>query len=158
MMCNHRIMARNPETPNLSDISRLEQRLIALSDSFRSHREFIEDKFNISALEMQLIQYIMHNGAQKMKDISRYFHIKLSTFTSIIDKAERNRVLKRVNSKEDRRVVFLDVTTKGRNLYREYVEALDSLVEKTGINVDEEQFEKLENGLEMFEKLSKGTE
>jgi DNA-binding MarR family transcriptional regulator len=151
-------MAKNPETPNLTEISKLEQSLIALSDSFRSHREYIENKFNISALEMQLIQHIMHNGAQKMKDISKYFHIKLSTFTSIIDKAEQSRVLKRVNSKEDRRVVFLDVTAKGRNLYNDYVSALDTLVEKIGIDVDEEQFENLESGLEMFDKLSKGTE
>lgn len=151
-------MARNPETPNLTDVSKLEQSLIALSDSFRSHKEFIEDKFKVSALEMQLIQHIMHNGAQKMKDVSKYFHIKLSTFTSIIDKAERSRVLKRVNSKEDRRVVFLDITAKGRNLYNEYVNTLDTLVEKIGMDVNEEQFENLESGLEMFEKLSKGTE
>jgi DNA-binding MarR family transcriptional regulator len=147
-------MAKKTETPNLTDISRLEQTLIAMSDSFRSHREFIENQFNISALEMQLIQHIMHNGAQKMKDISKYFHIKLSTFTSIIDKAERRRVLKRINSKEDRRVVYLDVTTKGKNLYGEYVKAMDDMAGKLGMDVNEEQFENLENGLEMFENFS----
>ncbi len=147
-------MAKNSETSQINDISRLEQSLIALSDSFRSHREYIEENFKISALEMQLIQHIMHNGAQKMKDVSKYFYIKLSTFTSIVDKAEKSRVLKRVNSKTDRRVVFLDVTSKGRSLYEEYVAALDNLVEKKGLDVDADQVEQLESGLEMFDQIS----
>jgi DNA-binding MarR family transcriptional regulator len=47
-----------------------------------------------------------------MKAISEAFHIKLSTLTSIIDKAEGNRIVRRVNSKKDRRVVFLETTKK----------------------------------------------
>jgi hypothetical protein len=48
-----------------SDITRLENILIELNYAFRKHRDLIKDKYKISALEMELIKYVILNGPQK---------------------------------------------------------------------------------------------
>ena len=107
-----------------------------------------------SALEMELIKYVILNGSQKMKAISEAFHIKLSTLTSIIDKAEKQRILKRVNSKEDRRVVFLDTTKKGQNIFEEYSKFLRETAVTMQEYFDEDSFNYFVEGLESFTRYS----
>lgn len=104
----------------VSAVDRLERGLFELAEVYRKHKIYIKTKYNISALEMEILQLIHLEGKKKMKEIGEQFHIKLSTLTSIIDKIESQRLVKRVNSREDRRVVFLDITKKGEKLYQEY--------------------------------------
>jgi len=98
-------------TPDVKDSKRLEQSIITLNNVLRKEQRYIMDKYKISSQEMEILQYVIENGPQKMKVISEHFNIKLSSLTSVIDKAEKRRVVKRVNSKEDRRVVYLDEET-----------------------------------------------
>lgn len=108
-------------TPSDGDqLKRLEVSLIELRDVFRRHQRYIKDNFKVSELEMEILQYVAMNGRRKMKEIGDAFNIKLSTLTSIIDKIERQKFVKRVNSKTDRRAVYLDLTPKGKKLYDKY--------------------------------------
>lgn len=108
----------SPQT--LPVATRLEKSLYVLNDVYRKHQEYIKTKYKITALEMEIIQLVILEGKQKMKDIGKHFNIKLSTLTSIIDKIEKQKLVKRENSKEDRRVVFLESTSKGKKLYSDY--------------------------------------
>jgi len=138
-------------TPN-DDIKRLEDSFIALTDAFRQHQQFIKGEYNISPLEMELIRFVTKNSKQKMKDIAKYFNIKLSTLTSVIDKAEKQRIIKRVNSKEDRRVVYIETTRKGKNIYNKYLEYLRGVAQKMKENLEEDNFSVFVGGFErLFE-------
>ena len=137
-----------------TDMKKLEFSLLNLSEIFRKRQDFIKKKYKISALEMDMIQYVIDHGPQKMKDVSKHFHIKLSTLTSIIDKAEQNRVLKRVNSKDDRRVVYLDVTARGRKVYEEYTVYLGEISNYIKSNLDEKVFHNFVESMETYTKLS----
>ncbi|MEM6763489.1 MAG: MarR family transcriptional regulator [Bacteroidota bacterium] len=128
--------------------------MITINEIFRNQHEYIKSRHKISALEMDLIQFVVRNGPQKMKAIAENFAIKLSTLTSIIDKAERHRILKRVNSKEDRRVVYLDVTKKGERINQEFNEYLHEVAEKIQGSLDEEFFSRFVEGMETFNQIS----
>jgi DNA-binding MarR family transcriptional regulator len=105
-----------------SNVDRNAKNLLVLQDIFRRHQHEAEILFGVSYLEIELIQFVLKSGNQKMKDIADNFYIKLSTLTTIIDKAETHKLLKRIPSKEDRRVVYLEVTKKGEDIYNKYVE------------------------------------
>ncbi|MEM7658279.1 MAG: MarR family winged helix-turn-helix transcriptional regulator, partial [Bacteroidota bacterium] len=107
-------MEKQPMVANHSseEISQLEKSLILLNQIMRKHRQHVQDQFNISALEMELTHFVSTKGPQKMKEVSAHFDIKLSTLTSVIDKAERKKILKRTNSLTDRRVFYLDTSPK----------------------------------------------
>lgn len=134
-------------------VERLESSLRALSDVYRKHQDYIKTKYRISALEMEIIQLVVLEGRKKMKEIGQHFNVKLSTLTSIIDKIERQRLVKRVNSQKDRRVVFLEVTKKGQRLYENYGRYLNVIAQMMRRSMDDEQFLALVHGLETMTRL-----
>ncbi len=135
-------------SPETLSVERLEKSLRTLSDVYRKHQEYIKAKYKISALEMEIIQLVVLDGRKKMKEIGQYFNVKLSTLTSIIDKIERQKLVKRVNSSTDRRVVYLEVTKKGQRLYENYGLYLSSIAQRMRNSIDEGEFNALVNGLE----------
>lgn len=127
-------------------LAKLENSLINLRDVFRKHQRYIKENFKVSEVEIEIIQFVALNGRKKMKEIGEAFNIKLSTLTSIVDKIERQKFVKRINSKIDRRAVYLDLTPKGRKLYDKYshyIHVMALLMKRTiedehfGIFVDE---------------------
>ena len=127
---------------NASDdqMLKLEKSLIALRDVFRRHQRYIKDHFKISELEMEILQYVALNGRRKMKDIGEAFNIKLSTLTSIVDKIERQKFVKRINSKEDRRAVYLDLTAKGKKMYEKYSHYIHVMALLMKRNIQDDHF------------------
>lgn len=118
----------------MNNIERLEVCLINLRDVFRRHQQVIKTKYNVSTVEMDIIQLIAMEGQKKMKDIGETFGIKFSTLTSIVDKIEGQKLVKRVNSKTDRRSVYLTITPKGQSLYenyKNYIHVIAMLMQRT---------------------------
>ncbi len=98
----------------------LRLQMMSLRDSFRHHQNQIRNQYDISEIEMEIILYVDKHGPQKMKHIGETFTIKFSTLTSLVDKIEDMSLIKRVNSKEDRRSVLITLTKKGKKLVDEY--------------------------------------
>ncbi len=140
-------------TPSTLSVESLEASLRALSDVYRKHQEYIKAKYKISALEMEIIQLVVLEGPKKMKEIGQHFNVKLSTLTSIIDKIERQRLVKRVNSSSDRRVVFLEVTKKGHKLYENYSNYLNVIAQTMRNAMDDQQFGALVHGLQTMTEI-----
>jgi MarR family 2-MHQ and catechol resistance regulon transcriptional repressor len=113
-----------------SSTNTLEQQLLQMRDSFRQHQNEIRRKYKISANEMEIILYINDFGPQRMKTVGERFKIKFSTLTSLVDKIERLNLVKRVNSKEDRRSILVTLTKKGRKMLDEYNAQVKDLAEK----------------------------
>ncbi len=112
-------MSKMEQTP-LPESLTLEQELLTMRDAFRQHQNDIRNKYRISANEMEIILHIHDFGPQRMKAIGEKFKIKFSSFTSLVDKIERLGLVKRVNSKEDRRSILVNVTKKGIRMLEEY--------------------------------------
>lgn len=139
---------------DLDDVQRLELSLIRLNQFVRQHQFQIKGRYKISALEMEILQFVIQQGPQKMKSIAEHFHIKLSTLTSIIDKSEQSKILKRVNSKEDRRVVYLDASKKGRAIFDNYRTFIKELVLKMQESLHPQKFELFVESIETFTDVS----
>ncbi|MEZ4824690.1 MAG: MarR family transcriptional regulator [Bacteroidia bacterium] len=122
-------------------LEKLEKSLSDMSDVYRKHRQYIKTKHQISSLEMEIIQLVIRDGMKKMKEIGQHFNIKLSTLTSIIDKIEEQNLVRRTNSRDDRRVVYLEATRKGQKVfdeYNQYIQAM-SLFMSNSLNPDQIQ-------------------
>lgn len=129
-------------------LEELEKSLLSLSDIHRNHQNYIRTKYKLNGLEMEILQFIALEGPQRMKDIGEHFHVKLSTLTSIIDKVENQRMVKRVNSREDRRVVYLELTRKGQQVYQQYSRLLQLIGRRVRQQMSDPQFESLLFGLD----------
>jgi len=135
--------------PNgVSSIAILEKQLYSIRDSFRQHQNDIRKKYKISSNEMEIILHIAEQGPQRMKAVGEKFKIKFSTLTSLVDKIERLNLVKRVNSKEDRRSILITLTSKGRKLLEEYNSQVSTLAEKIQNTTQEDSMQLLVHSLE----------
>ena len=113
-----------------SEANTLEQQLLQMRDLFRHHQNDIRKRYKISANEMEIILFIDEFGPQRMKAIGERFKIKFSTLTSLVDKIERLNLVKRVNSKEDRRSILVTVTKRGKKMLEEYNQQVYDIAER----------------------------
>ncbi|MEO0472011.1 MAG: MarR family transcriptional regulator [Bacteroidota bacterium] len=125
-------MAKTVRTDHkdVAEATSLERQLLQIRDAFRQHQNEIRKRYKISANEMEIILYINDFGPQRMKTVGERFRIKFSTLTSLVDKIERLNLVKRVNSKEDRRSILVTLTKKGKKMLEEYNAQIRVLAEK----------------------------
>lgn len=135
------------------DVKQLQDHLYELTEVYRKHQQYIKTRYKISSLDMEIIQFIVLQGPKKMKEIGDHFQIKLSTLTSIIDKIENKKLVKRVNSKDDRRVVYLETSRKGKNLYDQYHMYLGMMAKEMRESMNEGEFLGFLSGLKKMAEV-----
>jgi DNA-binding MarR family transcriptional regulator len=135
------------EDPNAS---RLESVLAELVKTLNHRRQAVLNRFQVNELEVEIIRFLDGEEERKMKEIGSFFNIKLSTLTSTIDKLERNKLVRRKNSKEDRRVIYIRPTPKGQNLLDELRANIRSVSEVAVKQAKAPEFDGLIKGLEQM--------
>jgi MarR family transcriptional regulator, 2-MHQ and catechol-resistance regulon repressor len=135
-------------------LERLEQSLFQLTDVIQKHQEIVQQRFKVSPIEIEILKLLDTEGDRKMKDIGERVRVKLSNLTNIIDRLEENKLVKRVNSKTDRRSIFVHISTKGKKLLNDYSEFLRELSTRMRQAMAEEQFGILVDGLEKISKVN----
>jgi DNA-binding MarR family transcriptional regulator len=80
--------------------------------------------------ELQVVVFVGQNTNVKMTDISENLNSPLSTLTSVVDKLVEKKFLTRVHSVEDRRVVNVTLTPKGKSSYKTFVNRKNIMAEK----------------------------
>lgn len=114
----------------MSDLEAKARKLKKNYDIISSHFQVcISSRAGIqmSIQEMKVINFIGESGSCIMREISDYFHVALSTTTNVIDKLEEKDYVRRERVEEDRRIVKVILTKKGREIFRLYVQDFLSL-------------------------------
>jgi len=135
-------------------LDRLEQSLFQLTDVIQKHQEIVQKRFKVSAIEIDILRLLDAEGEKKMKDIGDRVRVKLSNLTNIIDRLESQKLVKRINSKTDRRSIFVHISTKGKKLLTDYSEFLRELSTRMSSAVQDDQFNILVDGLEKISKVN----
>ena len=135
-------------------LSRLEKSLFELSAVINRHQEIVQRRFKVTAVEIDILKLLSDEGDKKMKDIGDRVRVKLSNLTNIIDRLETQKLVKRVNSKTDRRSIYVHITTKGKKLLADYADFLRELSTRMKQVMQDDQFGILVEGLEKISKVS----
>jgi DNA-binding MarR family transcriptional regulator len=91
-----------------------------LGDKFNS-LQFDNINNDYSTAEKLVLCYIYRRGKQKMGDIASNFNLPFSSTTVLVDKLVRNKMLKREHSKDDRRVVLIDIDKIGISYVEKFI-------------------------------------
>jgi len=76
----------------------------------------------VSLQELKVVDFIGQRQSVIMREASEYMKVAVSTMTGIVDKLEHKGLVKRERNDEDRRIVRLFLTNKGKRLYQTYAE------------------------------------
>lgn len=126
----------------------VERQLIRIRENFQRHQHEVLTKFGITATDLEVLLFIYQEGPGRMKDIGDRFHIKFSSLTSLVDRLQKLRLVKRTLSKEDRRAVLVHLLRKGNQLIEEYNSQVKSLAEKISATVPSKELPVFVNTLE----------
>jgi len=148
----------NIETTNRvildNNVSQLESMLNDFVAGVEYQRQAVLDRYNVNLLDVEIIRYLNNNQMKKMKEIGEHFGIKLSTLTSIIDKLEKVKLARRKHSKEDRRVIYLQPTSKGIRLLSELEQVTRGLAELLNQALGSSEMQTFSSGMaHMLERL-----
>jgi DNA-binding MarR family transcriptional regulator len=146
-------MANNPPSSAQEQLSRLEKSLFQLSEVIQQYQEIVQKRFKVSSVEVDILRCLEEEGEMKMKDIGSRVNVKLSNLTNIVDRLESQRLVKRVNSKTDRRSIYVHITAKGSKLLDNYGVFLRELSSRMKSEMKEDQFGILVEGLEKISNV-----
>jgi DNA-binding MarR family transcriptional regulator len=76
----------------------------------------------LSAQELLLVEYLGDSGPRMMRELAEYLRLAVNSLTTIVDKLEHKGMARRQRSDEDRRIVRVELTDSGREVYDGAVE------------------------------------
>jgi len=88
-------------------------------------------EFGLSIMEYRILKTLNNEGPQPMIKLAEANLITQGWVTSIVDKLEEKGLVNRIRSQEDRRVINIVVTERGKAFYREIKELHEKLIINT---------------------------
>ena len=147
-------MSNNSNDLKVDSLERLEQSLFQLSEVIQRHQELVQRRFKVSSIEVEILKLLDQEGDKKMKDIGERVRVKLSNLTNIVDRLENQKLVRRVNSKTDRRSIFVNITSKGKKLLGDYADFLRELSTRMQGVINDDQFGIVVDGLEKISQVT----
>lgn len=117
----------------------------------KSGGELLSSLGNLSMQELNVINIIGDNDPSTMSDIAKNASLSLSSVTGIVDKLVKAKLVKRIRSEEDRRIVQGSLTPEGKQIYQNQIEHMHQVLRAIlNMLTDEEQ----EHFLKLFHKIA----
>ena len=100
-------------------------------------RAILED-FDISPPQFDALQYLINDGGElTIGELSTRLYLAPSTISDLVDRLEKNLLVKRIRSIEDRRIVNVIVLEKAYTLIQEVVNLRCEYIKKALEDIDE---------------------
>ncbi len=108
------------EEKNYDDvIIELEQELRHLCTVIKKKGREILTDFEITPPQFEALQYLINEENLTIGELSNRMFLACSTITDLIDRMEKNQLVKRMRDEKDRRVVRIIVLDKGHDIINE---------------------------------------
>jgi DNA-binding MarR family transcriptional regulator len=160
---NKKSSVMSPDDTSLNQIHRapyakriiLALRKIMQQMDYHSHA--LIKHYDITVPQIICLYEIFDKGAVTLSVLSKNIHLSTSTLVGIIDRLEEKALVKRSRSLEDRRIIFIDITEKGKEFVRTSPQLLhNSLAEHLAELPESEQII-IANSLDLLVTLLKSS-
>jgi len=74
-------------------------------------------KHDLTISQVEILDFIGPIGRRTMKDIADYLKITPPSVTTLVEEMEEKGLVKRINDKKDRRVIFITLTGKTKKTF-----------------------------------------
>lgn len=102
---------------------------------------------NMTANDMHVIEAIGLNGAKNMSAVAKALNVTTGTLTIAINSLVKKNYVERVRSEEDRRVVLVSLTPKGKKAFHHHKKFHDDMIDQIVKQLDEPEKQVLEKTL-----------
>ncbi|GAA0601268.1 MarR family transcriptional regulator [Virgibacillus siamensis] len=102
-------------------IAEIEKRLRYISGVIKQNGRKILNNYPITAPQFVALQWLMEYGDLTIGELSNKNGLAFSTTTDLVDRMEKNQLVKRIRDEKDRRVVRIQVLEKGKKIIKEVI-------------------------------------
>jgi DNA-binding MarR family transcriptional regulator len=99
-----------------SDLDAIVEAIVYLYTESRRITKDLAGRYGLTGPQLAVVKMLEPVGKLSLSELSERIRARNSTVTGIIDRMEREALVLRKRSKEDRRVVNIELTDKGREL------------------------------------------
>ncbi|ABV32883.1 MULTISPECIES: MarR family winged helix-turn-helix transcriptional regulator [Pseudothermotoga] len=121
--------------------------------AFSKMLNFNSEVENLRAIELYVLLYVAQKGPQKMSELAEVFSMTKSNITFLVDNLEKNGFVERERSNEDRRVIYIRLTDRGRDIYRQILDDFAKLIDKVASQIPEQDLLIISDGFERLSRL-----
>jgi DNA-binding MarR family transcriptional regulator len=117
---------------------------------FRSsskHSEDIEKAVGVSGTQLWALAEIKEITNITVNNLAKSMALHQSTISNLIDKMERKNLIQRVRSTEDKRVVYLSLTTAGEDMLQKAPSPVKGILVDALTRMSDEDITQLQNNL-----------
>jgi DNA-binding MarR family transcriptional regulator len=107
-----------------------------------------EDFKDISNNDMHIIEAIGKSGSKSMSTVAKLLSVTVGTLTIAINSLVKKGYVNRARSEEDRRVVLISLSRKGKKAYSHHEQFHEKMIQATLEGMDEAQTEVLIRALQ----------
>lgn len=94
----------------------------------------------LTGTQYAITRYINENKAEtKQKDLEKYFNIRRSTATVILQTMEKNDLILRKTSQEDARIKIIELTSLGQKIAQQAIDIFEAMENKLIENISQEE-------------------
>ncbi len=104
--------------------------------------------------ELRVIEYVGEHGHKIMRELGEELGVAVNTVTGIVDELEAKKLVSRQKSSDDRRIIRVELTPAGQEIYQEATDlTLRFMEEMLGALTEQEQ----EVFMGLFHKIGRAT-
>ena len=134
-------------TNNCKNVADIEKHLRKIDYIIRIKGREILNDFNITAPQFSALQILINNGDMTIGELSQKMSLACSTITDLIGRMEKTELVKRKKDENDKRVVRIEVLSKGFDILEKVLDKRRIFLEQKLDGFDDEQKETLTKGL-----------
>jgi DNA-binding MarR family transcriptional regulator len=104
-------------------------------------------KMSLTIAQMKALFLFEDNKKFSMSELSSLYSVSVSTMTSMVDRLFQNGMLKREQDENDRRIVLVSLTAKGRKVLTKLVDARREVLESFLYTLDEDEVKRFDRAM-----------
>jgi DNA-binding MarR family transcriptional regulator len=108
---------------------------------------------NLTGPQGMMMGILSHDGEMKISDLSEKIGLSNSTVSGIIDRLEKQGLVERTRSTEDRRVVYVNISAEFKKNSKTNFCKIEKTFEDIMKKATDEEIETISKGLDTLEKL-----
>jgi len=132
------------------EVARLFQEVMQL---FKHNMSKLLEETGMSMPQGMVIGLLSKKKKMKITELSNELCLSNSTVSGIIDRLEKQKMVIRERSKEDRRVVYVSISPNFKDMHKIFHKQFQKNVEDIMSRGSEEEIHKIFEGLETLKKL-----
>lgn len=132
------------------NVTRIEKSLRMISGIIKQKGREILNTFEITPPQFVALQWLSEEGDMTIGELSSKMYLACSTTTDLVDRMEKNELVKRVKDENDRRVVRIHLLEKGTRLIVKVIEKRKIYLHDVLTSFSDEDVNRLDEGLQLL--------